>query len=132
MSLESPLGKSLGRGSANDGTGHWWAQKLTAVALIPLTLWLVISILGMDSFAYLPVRAWIGSPLNSILLILLTISALYHSELGLQVVVEDYVHGSAKVVTLVLFKLAHVALAVAAVYAILIISLGSLSPGASA
>ncbi len=132
MSLESPLGKFLGRGSARDGTGHWWAQKLTAVALIPLSLWFAVAVLGMDSFAYQPVRAWIASPLNAILLILLTLSALYHSQLGLQVVVEDYVHGSTKVVTLVLFKLAHAALAVAAVYAILIISLGSLAAGASA
>ena len=129
MSLESPLGKILGHGSARDGTGHWWAQKLTAVALIPLTLWFVIAILGLDSFAYESVRAWIGSLTNAILLILLVIAALYHSELGLQVVVEDYVHGPAKVVTLVLFKLAHVALAVAAVYSILIISLGSAAGG---
>jgi succinate dehydrogenase / fumarate reductase membrane anchor subunit len=125
MSLESPLGKFLGHGSARDGTGHWWAQKLTAVALIPLSLWLAVALLGMDSFEYLSIRAWIGSPLNAILLILLIMSGLYHSELGVQVVVEDYVHGPAKVVTLVLSKLGHFALGVAGVYSVLVISLGA-------
>jgi succinate dehydrogenase / fumarate reductase membrane anchor subunit len=130
MSLESPLGKFLGHGSARDGTGHWWAQKLTAVALIPLTIWFAIALLGMDSFAYANVINWAASPLNAILLILLSLSALYHSDLGLQVIVEDYVHGATKVITLVILKLIHVALAVAVVYAILIISLGSMSAGA--
>jgi succinate dehydrogenase / fumarate reductase membrane anchor subunit len=131
MSLETPLGKFLGHGSARDGTNHWWAQKLTAVALAPLTIWFAIALLGMDSFAYANVFGWIGNPLNAILLILLSLAALYHSDLGLQVVVEDYVHGATKVITLVILKLIHVALAVAAVYAILIISLGSMSAGAS-
>ena len=131
MSLETPLGKFLGHGSARDGTDHWWAQKLTAVALIPLTLWFVFALLGFETFDFAVVRAWIALPLNAILLILLCIAAIYHSQLGVQVVVEDYVHGAAKVVTLVISKLLHIALAVAAVYAILIISLGAATPGAA-
>jgi succinate dehydrogenase / fumarate reductase membrane anchor subunit len=131
MSLESPLGKFLGHGSARDGTGHWWSQKLTAVALIPLTIWFVFAVLGMDSFDYASVRLWIGAPLNAILLILFTVSALYHSDLGLQVVVEDYVHGATKVVTLMVLKFMHVALAVAVVYSIIIISLGAIVLGSA-
>jgi succinate dehydrogenase / fumarate reductase, membrane anchor subunit len=131
MSLESPLGKFIGHGSARDGTGHWWSQKLTAVALIPLTIWFVFAVLGMDSFDYASVRLWIGAPLNAILLILFTVSALYHSDLGLQVVVEDYVHGATKVLTLMVLKFMHVALAVAVVYSIIIISLGSIVLGSA-
>jgi succinate dehydrogenase / fumarate reductase membrane anchor subunit len=131
MSLESPLGKFLGHGSARDGTGHWWSQKLTAVALIPLTIWFVFAVLGMDSFDYASVRLWIGAPLNAILLILFTVSALYHSDLGLQVVVEDYVHGATKVLTLMVLKFMHVALAVAVVYSIIIISLGAIVLGSA-
>jgi len=131
MSLESPLGKFLGHGAVGHGTGDWWAQKLTAVALIPLTIWFVFALLSIDSFDYASVRLWIGAPLNAILLILFTLSALYHSDLGLQVVVEDYVHGATKVPTLVVLKLIHIALAVAVVYSIIIISLGSASSGAA-
>ena len=131
MSLESPLGKFLGHGSARDGTGHWWSQKLTAVALIPLTIWFVFAVLGMDSFDYASVRLWMGAPLNAILLILFTVSALYHSDLGLQVVVEDYVHGATKVLTLMVLKFMHVALAVAVVYSIIIISLGAIVLGSA-
>lgn len=131
MSLESPLGKFLGHGSVGDGTGDWWAQKLTAVALIPLTIWFVFALFSIDSFDYASVRLWIGAPLNATLLILFTVSALYHSDLGLQVVVEDYVHGATKVPTLVVLKLIHVALAVAVVYSIIIISLGSVVLGSA-
>ena len=125
MSLQTPLGRFLGHGSAKDGTAHWWAQKLTAVGLIPLTLWFAVAIATMDGYGYAATLAFVADPLNAILLILLVIAGLYHSELGLQVVVEDYVHGWPKIVTLTLFKLAHVALGVAAIYSIISISAGS-------
>ncbi len=124
MSLESPLGKFLGHGSAKQGTEHWWAQKLTAVALVPLTLWFVLAVPGLDFADPVAVRGWIGQPGNAIPLILLVIAGLYHSLLGLQVVVEDYVHGALKVVTLLGLQLLHWALAVAAIYSIIVISVG--------
>lgn len=125
MSLESPLGKFLGYGSAKEGTEHWWGQKLTAVALAPLTLWLAVALLGLDISDFGAVRAWIGSPLNAILLILLLVAGLYHSMLGLQVIVEDYVHGGLKVITLIALKLVHWALAVAGIYSVIVISVGA-------
>ncbi|MGI9290070.1 MAG: succinate dehydrogenase, hydrophobic membrane anchor protein [Gammaproteobacteria bacterium] len=127
MSLESPLGKFIGHGSAKDGTGHWWGQKLSAVALVPLTLWFVLAVINPDLIItdLQSVRAWIAAPLNAIMLILLLIAGLYHSMLGLQVVVEDYVHGALKVITLVALQLVHVALAVAAIYSVIIISVGA-------
>jgi succinate dehydrogenase / fumarate reductase membrane anchor subunit len=125
VSLQSPLGKFLGHGSAKDGTGHWWAQRVSAVALVPLALWFALALLGMDAFDHATALVWIGSPLNSILLILLLLAGLYHSMLGVQVVVEDYVHGGTKVVTVIVLQLAHYALAVAGMYAVIVISVGA-------
>jgi succinate dehydrogenase / fumarate reductase membrane anchor subunit len=125
MSLQTPLGKFLGYGSAKEGTGHWLAQRVSAVALVPLTLWFALALLSMDAFDHATVVAWIASPLNAILLILLVLAGLYHSMLGVQVVVEDYVHGGTKVVTLIVLQLAHFALAVAGIYAVIIISVGA-------
>ncbi len=61
MSLESPLGKFLGHGFAKEGTAHWWSQRVTSVALLPLTLWFVVALLGIDSFAHADVVAWLGN-----------------------------------------------------------------------
>jgi succinate dehydrogenase / fumarate reductase membrane anchor subunit len=125
MSLQSPLNKVLGLGSAKEGTGHWWSQRMTAISLIPLTLWFAFSLLSIDHASYPAIVNWIAEPLHSILLILLVISLVYHSSLGLQVVIEDYVHGAAKIVILISVQLAHVVLAVAAIYAVIIVSLGA-------
>ena len=126
MSLQSPLGKFLGHGSAKDGTEHWWSQRVTAVALVPLTLWFVASLLGMDSFDHAAVIAWLSQPLHAVLMILTLLAVLYHSQLGLQVVVEDYVHtGSLKIPMLMGSKFIHVAAGVAGIYSIIILSIGS-------
>ncbi len=116
----------LGLGSAKHGTGHWWAQRVTAAALIPLGLWFAISLLGLPVADYSAVRSWLAQPLNSTLMILLIVSVLHHSQLGVQVVVEDYVHDdSLKFMTLTVSRLLHLALAVAAIYALISIALGS-------
>ena len=126
MSLQSPLGKFLGHGSAKEGTEHWWSQRVTAVALIPLTLWFVFALVGMDSFEHAAVSVWLGQPLNAVLMILLLLATLYHSQLGLQVVVEDYVHaGGLKVAMLLAAKFIHVAAGVAGIYSIIILSLST-------
>ena len=125
MSLQSPLNKVLGLGSAKEGTGHWWAQRTTAVALVPLTLWFAISLLNLDGSSYAVITSWIADPLHSILLILLMISLIYHSILGLQVVIEDYVHGAARIAALVAVQLGHVILLVAGIYAVVVISIGA-------
>lgn len=125
MSMQSPLNKVLGLGTAKQGTGHWWAQRLTAIGLVPLTLWFAIELLTLPHGNYEMVSAWIAQPLHSILVVLLVISLIYHSSLGLQVVIEDYIQGAAKVTVLVAMQLFNILLAVAGVYAVLVISMGA-------
>ena len=122
MNLQSPLNRVLGLGSAKEGTGHWSAQRLTAIGLLPLGLWFAFSVLGLPHGSYELVAAWIAEPGNSIMLILLVLTLVYHSSLGLQVVIEDYVHGAAMVIVMVLMKFLHVLLAVAGTYAVLVVS----------
>ena len=126
MSLRTPLGRVLGLGSAKDGTDHWWAQRVSAVALVFLGGWFGYSLVRLESMTYLDVIRFIGQPLHVVLLSLLSLTLAYHSYLGVQVVIEDYVHTSGtKVVSLLLSRFAHIFVAVAAVYAILIIGIGS-------
>jgi succinate dehydrogenase / fumarate reductase membrane anchor subunit len=126
MSLRSPLGRVLGLGTAKEGTSHWWGQRVTAVALAVLGLWFAWSLAVTPDFSHAAVVAEIGRPINSVLLLLLTVTMAYHSYLGIQVVIEDYVHSPGpKLIALLVSRFAHVALAVAAVYAILKIGLGA-------
>ena len=123
MSMKSPLGKVLGLGSAKEGTEHWWTQRVSAVAMVPLMLWFVISTLTMPGYDYATVSSWMASPVNAVLLLLTAGTLLYHSALGTQVVIEDYVKGAAKVVTLILVRFVYFVLAAAAAFAILRVSL---------
>jgi succinate dehydrogenase / fumarate reductase membrane anchor subunit len=126
MSLMSPLNRVLGLGAAKGAAEHWWVQRLTAVALLPLGLWLALSLLALPAFDYASVVEWVRRPLTSILLVLFIGAAGYHSSLGVQVVIEDYVHGTgAKAAARMLSTLAHVGLSVAAVFAVLKIAFGS-------
>ena len=125
MSLRTPLGRVLGLGSAKEGTDHWWAQRVTAVALVLLGGWFGYALVRLESFTYLDVIRFIGEPLNGVLLALLCLTLAYHSYLGVQVVIEDYVHEKGtKVVSLILSRFAHVFIAIASVYAILVIGVG--------
>ncbi|MGB1580926.1 MAG: succinate dehydrogenase, hydrophobic membrane anchor protein [Nevskiales bacterium] len=126
MSLRSPLGQARGLGTAKEGVEHWWVQRLTAVALIPLSLWFVFSVACLAGAEREAVLAWVAAPLNAVGLILFLVTLFHHSQLGVQVVIEDYIHTEfTKISLLVLVKFAHVALAVAAVFAVLKISLGA-------
>ena len=92
--LRSSLSTVRGLGSAHDGTHHFWVQRLTAVALIPLTLWFVYSLLALATggVSHQEVAEWLASPFPTFLMIMLSIALFYHAKLGLQVVIEDYVH----------------------------------------
>jgi succinate dehydrogenase / fumarate reductase membrane anchor subunit len=120
MSLQTDLGKVRGLGSAKEGVHHWWAQRLTAIALVPLVLWFVASVSGMAGAEYGAVRAWIAEPMTAILLVLLIAATFHHMHLGLQVVIEDYVHVEwLKITTIILVKFASAFLAVVAGFAVL-------------
>ena len=120
MSLRSPLGRVLGMGSAKDGTGHWWAQRVSAVALIPLTLWFFWSLLLLPNLDYATVRTWLSVPLSALLAVLLVAVTAYHSYLGTNVVVEDYVHAHAsKLFLVLLLRFVYVLCAGAGIFAIL-------------
>jgi len=127
LHLISPLNKVLGLGTSKGGTEHWWAQRLTAIALLPLGLWFVVSLLLLNDFSYLAVVAWVREPVSSLLLILSVLCLVYHSHLGVQVVLEDYVHtNGTRIAALVLSLFAHVFLVVAAVFSILKVAFGAL------
>ena len=126
MSLRSPLGRVLGAGAAHDGVRHWWFQRLTSIALVPLTVWFVVSLLTLPSLGYGTLVAWMSQSWTALLLILLVLTAAWHSQLGVRVVVEDYIHGAgARTLTLVVIGFAHVLLAAAGVFAVLKVAFGA-------
>lgn len=126
MSLRSPLGKVLGAGSAKQGVHHWWVQRLTSVALVPLSVWFLVSLLALPSLEHATVVAWMAQSSTALLLVLLVLIGAWHSQLGVRVVVEDYVHGAgARTVTLVALGFAHVLIAAAGVMAVLRVTLGA-------
>ena len=125
MSLRSPLGRVRGLGSARDGTAHWWAQRVTALALVPLTVWFVAGVatnLGADHAAFV---TWIGDPLVAVVMLLAVLAGFHHAQLGLQVVIEDYVHTEwLKIASILAVKFAAVALGIAAAFSILMLACG--------
>ncbi|MCZ6559281.1 MAG: succinate dehydrogenase, hydrophobic membrane anchor protein [Gammaproteobacteria bacterium] len=128
MSLRSPLSKVKGLGSAKEGTGHWWMQRVTALALVVLGFWFIISLVAIGDFGYQHTVAWLARPLNAVLLSSFVMTLLYHSKLGVQIVIEDYVSASAwKVGSLLFSVFVHLLLAVTGVFSILRISVGGLS-----
>jgi len=127
MSLRSPLGRVLGAGSAKEGVHHWWTQRLTSIALVPLTIWFLVSLLTLPSFEHVTVISWIAQSWTALLLILFILVATWHSQLGVRVVIEDYVHGGAKTLTLVLITFIHALVAAAGVFAVLKVAFGSAS-----
>jgi len=118
--MRSPLGRAQGLGSAREGVEHWWMQRVTAVALIPLTLWLTASLIARTGSDYDTLIAWLRTPIATIFMVLLLIALFHHTSLGLRVVVEDYVHSDrVKNPAVVAIRLACCALAIAGIYAIL-------------
>jgi len=120
MSLRSPLGRVLGLGSAKDGTDHWWSQRVTAVALIPLTLWFLFSLLALPALDFVTVRTWLSFPMSGFLAVLLVAVLTYHSYLGTTVVIEDYVPAvGTKLLSLLVLRFLYVLVGGASIFAIL-------------
>ena len=115
----SPLARAAGLGSSKTGVEDWWAERVSAVALVPLTLWFAASIIAHTGSDYATFTAWLSAPVPAILMILLLIALFHHTALGLQVVIEDYRHAGAKFATLVIMRLSCFALAVAGIVATL-------------
>jgi len=125
MNLRTPLGRVRGLGAAKTGVHHWWAQRITAVALVPLMLWLVASLISLAGASYDDVLRWVASPLTSTLLIALILTLFHHAQLGLQVVLEDYVHCPwIQVPAQIAVRYACVLLALTGVLSVLKIALG--------
>jgi succinate dehydrogenase / fumarate reductase, membrane anchor subunit len=117
--MRTPLARAMGLGSAKEGVEHWWAERVSAVALIPLTLWFVASIIAQTGSDYAAFIAWLSMPITSIMMILLLVALFYHTALGLQVVIEDYRHAGAKFAVLVIMRLSCFGLTIAGIIATL-------------
>ena len=119
-SMRTPMARVRGLGAAKDGTGHWWGQRLSALAMIPLVVWFVASIISMAGADYTTMQVWVGSPVVAGLLILLIAATFYHAHLGLQAVVEDYVHNEAtKFTALIAIKALAIVLSLTGILAVL-------------
>lgn len=125
MSLRSPLAGALGEGAAKQGVHHWWVQRMTAAALIPLGIWFTVSLLSLPSLSYATVCAWMSEPWTAVLLIVWVLTASWHAQLGVRVIIEDYVHSPGqKAVMLALVTYLYVIAAAAGVFAVLKVALG--------
>ncbi len=122
--IKTHLGRARGLGSAGHGSDHWMKQRVTAIANIPLVLWLVFSIVSLKGASYKEFTSWLSEPLNAILMILFILSTFYHAKLGSQVVTEDYIHNEGlKIFKLIGQKLFFFGLGVACIFSILKIAL---------
>ena len=122
--LRSDLGRVRGLGSAKEGVQHWWIQRVTAIALIPLSLWFIACIVFLIDADHATAIRWLGAPMTLGLMSLFLIALVYHAVLGLQVVIEDYVHAhAAKITLLLLVQFAGWALAAAGIIAMLMITI---------
>ena len=124
MKFRTALYNVRGLGSAKSGTHHWWMQRVTALALVPLVLWLVWSMARLSALDYDAALAWVRSPTTAVLLISTLLALVYHAKLGLQVVIEDYVHTEGvKFISLIALKFVSLLLVLASILAVLRISL---------
>ncbi|HEV2188255.1 MAG TPA: succinate dehydrogenase, hydrophobic membrane anchor protein [Stellaceae bacterium] len=124
--LRSPLGRAIGLGSAKEGVQHWWMQRLTAIVLVPLILWLVVAVIGLAGAERGAIVAWLHNPMPAVLMIVLLVAIFYHTALGLQVVIEDYIHSEAwKLTALIAMRLLCILFVVRGVLAVLKLALGA-------
>jgi len=124
--MRSPLGRAVGLGSAKEGVEHWWMQRITAIALVPLTVWFVIAVIGLTGADRAALVEWMHHPLPAVLMILVIVATFYHAALGLQVVIEDYLDNETlRLGMMIVMRLAAVALAALGIFAVLKLSFGA-------
>jgi succinate dehydrogenase / fumarate reductase, membrane anchor subunit len=125
MGAGTELGRVRGLGAAKDGVHHWWLQRVTAIANIVLVLWFVFSLVRLPGLDYSSVTLWLRQPVAAVPMLLLIASVFWHLRLGVQVLIEDYVHGPARIIAMLALNFYVVAGAAAAVFAVLKIALGA-------
>jgi len=124
MSLRTPLGRVLGAGPAREGVKHWWVQRLTSIALLPLGIWFAVSLIALPLGDYAVLIEWAKQSFNPLLLLAFALVATWHSKLGVQVIIEDYVHtDGVKTLAVILNLFIHIAIAAAVLHAVLKIAL---------
>ncbi|HVC55127.1 MAG TPA: succinate dehydrogenase, hydrophobic membrane anchor protein [Stellaceae bacterium] len=124
--MRSPLGRAIGLGSAKEGVAHWWAQRITALALAPLAVWFVIAVIELAGADRVQFVAWLRQPISAAFMVLVLVATFYHGALGMQVVIEDYVDNAAQRLGLVIvMRFAAILLAVLGIVAVLKLSLGA-------
>ena len=124
--METPLARVRGLGSAREGAHHWWIERLTSVSTLLLFIWLLVSILRLPALDYRTVNEWLSGPLAAVPMLLLILSTFWHLKLGMQVVIEDYVHEEGwKFLSILLLNFATVIAAAFAFFAVLKIALGA-------
>lgn len=124
MSLRQPLARVKGLGASGEGSHHWWWQRLTALSLVPLTLWFLFSVIGQLGSDFAAVRSWISQPHVAVLLLLYLVSMFYHGMLGMQVILEDYIHTEGLRLVIILFtKAVLLVAATASIFAVLSVAL---------
>jgi len=129
VSLRTPLAKVKGLGSAREGARHWWHQRLTAIALIPLSFWFVYSLAIMAGTEHAMIVQWLRQPHVALLFILFVAALFYHAQLGMQVIVEDYVHSEwQKITSIILIRFLALVGALSAILSILNVFLGFSTP----
>ncbi len=125
MGAGTDLGRVRGLGSAKEGAHHWWLQRVTAIANLVLMLWFIFSLVRLPSLDYASVILWLRQPVAAVPMLLLIVSVFWHLRLGVQVLLEDYVHGAPRVLGMLALNFYVLAGAAAAVFAVLKIALGA-------
>jgi succinate dehydrogenase / fumarate reductase membrane anchor subunit len=116
---QTPRARAAGLGSSKSGFGHWWVERVTAVALLPLSVWFAASLIAHAGSDYETFIHWLGTPINAVFMILLLVVLFWHAALGLQVVIEDYIHSGVKIWLLLVARFACFALMVIGIMATL-------------
>jgi len=125
MRMETPIGRVRGLGSAKSGAHHWWLERLTSISTLVLFVWFLVSIFRLPALDHEAVVEWLESPIVAVPMLLLVVSTFWHLKLGLQVVIEDYVHeGGLKLFSITLLNFFVIALGALAFYSVLKIAFG--------